>query len=63
MADAAFRDRAPFKLGEVEVRPASNELVVARAVVRVKPRLMDVLLRLAASPGQVVTREALIADA
>jgi len=63
VADAAFRDRAPFKLGEVEVRPASNELVVARAVVRVKPRLMDVLLRLAASPGQVVTREALIADA
>jgi Tol biopolymer transport system component/DNA-binding winged helix-turn-helix (wHTH) protein len=50
-------------LGEIEVRPASNELVVARDVVRVKPRLMDVLLRLAASPGQVVTREALIADA
>jgi Tol biopolymer transport system component/DNA-binding winged helix-turn-helix (wHTH) protein len=63
VADAAFRDRPPFTLGEIEVRPASNELVVARDVVRVKPRLMDVLLRLAASPGQVVTREALIADA
>ena len=63
MADAGFRDRTPFKLGEIEVRPASNELVVARDVVRIKPRLMDVLLRLAASPGEVVTREALIADA
>jgi Tol biopolymer transport system component/DNA-binding winged helix-turn-helix (wHTH) protein len=61
--EAAFRDRAPFQLGEIEVRPNSNELVIAREVVRIKPRLMDVLLRLAASPGQVVTREALIADA
>ena len=61
--DAALRDRPPFTLGEVEVRPASNELLIAREVVRVKPRLMDVLLRLAAAPGEVVTREALIADA
>jgi len=63
MPDAALRDRPPFTLGEVEVRPASNELLIAREVVRVKPRLMDVLLRLAAAPGEVVTREALIADA
>jgi DNA-binding winged helix-turn-helix (wHTH) protein/Tol biopolymer transport system component len=63
VAEAAFRDRAPFRLGEIEVRPGSNELVIAREVVRIKPRLMDVLLRLAASAGQVVTREALIADA
>ena len=63
MPDAALRDRPPFRLGEVEVRPASNEILIAREVVRVKPRLMDVLLRLAAAPGEVVTREALIADA
>ena len=63
MPEAAFRDRPPFRLGEIEVRPASNELVAAGKAVRLKPRLMDVLLRLAASPGEVVTREALIADA
>lgn len=57
------RTRAPFGLGPVEVRPASNELVVAGTVRRIKPRLMDVLLRLAAAPGDVVTREALLADA
>jgi DNA-binding winged helix-turn-helix (wHTH) protein len=53
--DAASRDRPPFRLGEFEVRPASNEILIAREVVRVKPRLMDVLLRLAAAPGEVVT--------
>lgn len=63
MPEGAFRDRPPFKLGEIEVRPASNELVAAGKVARLKPRLMDVLLRLAASPGEVVTREALLADA
>jgi DNA-binding winged helix-turn-helix (wHTH) protein len=50
-------------MGDVDVLPASNELVVAGERVRIKPRLMDVLLRLAAAPGEVVTREALIADA
>ncbi|MFO1322919.1 MAG: winged helix-turn-helix domain-containing protein [Burkholderiales bacterium] len=59
----ADRTRVPFLLHDVEVRPASNEIVVEGAVVRVKPRLMDVLLRLAAAPGDVVPRETLLADA
>ncbi len=60
---AAPRARGPFRLFDVEVRPASNELVVAGRVQRVKPRLMDVLLRLAAEGAGVVTRETLLDDA
>ncbi|MFO1311669.1 MAG: winged helix-turn-helix domain-containing protein [Burkholderiales bacterium] len=63
MPESGFRDRAPFRIAEVEVHPASNELVLAGTRVRIKPRMMDVLLRLAASPGEVVTRDVLLADA
>ena len=59
----AWRERPPFRLGTVDVQPASNEIVVEGTLVRLKPRLMDVLLRLAAAPGEVVSREALLADA
>lgn len=59
----AWRSRPPFRIGEVEVRPASNEVVVDGTIVRAKPRLVDVLLRLAAAPGAVVARETLLADA
>ncbi len=62
-AGSDARAGPPFLLGPVEVRPASNELVVDGAVRRLKPRLMDVLLRLAAAPGEVVTREAMLTDA
>ena len=53
---------APFRLRDIEIRPASNEIVVADVVVRLKPRLMAVLLRLAAAPQQVVPRETLLAE-
>lgn len=56
------RPRAPFLLRDVEVRPASNEILVAGTIVRLQPRLMDVLLRLAADAGDVVSRETLLAD-
>jgi len=59
----AWRARDRIRIGDVEVRPASNELVARGTIVRIKPRLMDVLLRLAATPGEVVPREALLADA
>jgi DNA-binding winged helix-turn-helix (wHTH) protein len=62
-APAVPRSRGPFRLLDVEVRPATNELVVAGRVQRVKPRLMDVLLRLAAEGAGVVTRETLLDDA
>lgn len=57
---AVPRSRGPFRLFDVEVRPASNELVVGGRAKRVKPRLMDVLLRLAAEGTGVVTRETLL---
>ena len=55
-----WRSQPPFALADVEVRPASNELVVAGTPVRVKPRMMDVLLRLAAADGETVGRQALL---
>jgi DNA-binding winged helix-turn-helix (wHTH) protein/Tol biopolymer transport system component len=61
-AAPAWRSAGPFRLLDVEVRPASNEIVVNGTVSRVKPRLMDVLLRLAAAPGEVVPRETLLTE-
>ena len=61
-AAPAWRQREAFRLHDVEVRPASNELAVGGTVVRVKPRLMDVLLRLAAADGAPVARQVLLDD-
>ena len=58
----ACRREAPARIGEFEVRAASNELVGPPGVVRLRPRLMDVLLRLAAEPGVVVPRAVLLDD-
>jgi Tol biopolymer transport system component/DNA-binding winged helix-turn-helix (wHTH) protein len=52
----------PFRLGDLEIRPASNEIRGQRGVERLRPLLMDVLLRLAAQPGEVVRRETLLED-
>ncbi len=56
------RPPARLRVGEFEVRPESHELSGPRGVQRVRPLLMAVLLRLAAEPGQVVTRERLLAE-
>lgn len=53
---------APFQLGEWNVRPASNELVGTGGTERIRPILMVLLVRLAASHGQPVSRETLVAD-
>ena len=58
----SWRDAPPFRLGEWEVLPASGELRGRRGVERVRPLLMDVLLRLAFHPGEVVRRETLLED-
>ena len=59
----AFRREPPASIGSFGVRAASNELVGADGdVVRLRPRLMDVLLRLAAAPGEVVARQTLLDD-
>ena len=53
---------ARFRVGEFEVFPDSHELAGPAGVQRIRPLIMAVLLRLAAEPGQVVTRERLLAD-
>src|SRR6478609_2768574 len=55
------RDR-PFRLGDLEVRPGSGEIRGWHGVQRVRPLLMDLLLRLAAEPGAVVRRETLLEE-
>ncbi len=56
------RPTGPLRIGEFEVQPASNELRGPAGTIRLRPLLMEVLLRLAAEPGAVVARERLIED-
>src|SRR5215211_6209500 len=58
----SFRRQPPALIGAFEVRAASNELAGPHGVVRLRPRLMDVLLRLAEAPGDVVPRQVLLDD-
>lgn len=52
---------APFTLGEWLVQPQLNRLSRSDGGdVQLEPKMMDVLVRLARSPGDVVSREALI---
>ena len=62
MTASPRRGTGPFRLHDVEIRPASNEIVVAGVRTRIKPRLMDLLVRLAAAPDDVVPRETLLAE-
>jgi len=50
-----------FRLGAVEVKPADCVVVADGQAKRVEPKVMDVLLALAASGGSTVSREQLIA--
>ena len=50
-----------LRVGEWTVEPALNELRSAGRVVKVEPKAMEVLVYLAARPGQVVGREELLA--
>ena len=59
---SSWRAAGPIRIGEFEAQPASNELRGPEGMVRLRPLLMDLLLRLAADPGCVVTRETLLAD-
>ena len=60
-SDTTSPRRISFRLGEFVVHPASNELAGPGSVVRLRPILMDLLIRLA-DDGKPVAREALIAD-
>ncbi len=61
-APPAWRGTTAFRLHDVDVYPGSNELGVGGALLRIEPRLMDVLLRLAAAPGQPLSRRTLLDD-
>jgi DNA-binding winged helix-turn-helix (wHTH) protein/Tol biopolymer transport system component len=61
-ATPAWRRQASLAIGDYAVRPASNEIAGPAGVRRLRPRLMHVLLRLAASPGEVVSRQTLLDD-
>ncbi|MEO8133564.1 MAG: LpqB family beta-propeller domain-containing protein [Betaproteobacteria bacterium] len=59
---AGWRSDTVLCIGAFIVDPAANELHRDGQKARLRPMLMDVLLRLAAVPGHVVTRDQLIAD-
>ncbi|HVO89493.1 MAG TPA: winged helix-turn-helix domain-containing protein [Casimicrobiaceae bacterium] len=61
-ASKRFRDDPPRFIGVYQVRASSNELAGPDGIIRLRPRLMDVLLRLAASAGEVVERQRLLDD-
>ena len=51
---------SPLSIGDWQVDPDANELVRDGRAVRVEPKVMQVLLRLADRPGAVVSREELL---
>lgn len=58
----SWRPAGALRIGDFTAHPSSNELESAAGVQRLRPLLMDILLRLAAAPGEVVGRERLIED-
>ena len=52
----------PFRLGEVEVWPATREVVGPRGRAVLEPRVMQVLVALARAEGEVVSRDDLTAS-
>ncbi|MCK4415119.1 MAG: PD40 domain-containing protein [Candidatus Eisenbacteria sp.] len=51
----------PFRLGDFIVRPDLHRLIRGEEVRQIEPRLMQILLLLAERPGEVVSRETLLA--
>lgn len=54
--------RMPFQLGDWVVHPTRNRLERDGVAVVLRPKAMDVLAALAARPGEVVTRDALMSS-
>ncbi|HEX9659379.1 MAG TPA: winged helix-turn-helix domain-containing protein, partial [Rhodothermales bacterium] len=52
----------PFQLGKWKVDPTANTLISGKEEVRLQPRFMRVLVRLAERPNEVVSREELLAE-
>jgi DNA-binding winged helix-turn-helix (wHTH) protein/TolB-like protein/Flp pilus assembly protein TadD len=62
MVTVSERRAERLRVGDWIADPATNELRQGARVVRLEPKPMDVLMRLAARPGEVVSREELLAD-
>ena len=62
MVTVSERKPVRLRVGDWIADPATNELRQGDRVVRLEPKPMDVLMRLAARPGEVVSREELLAD-
>ncbi len=60
-ASARADQAAPFRLGEWAVHPALNRVALGDTWVQVEPRVMHVLACLASRPGEVFSRERLLA--
>jgi DNA-binding winged helix-turn-helix (wHTH) protein len=57
------RQSPPFQLGAWRIEPATGQLVQGDEVRRARALVMDLLLQLAARPGDVVSKDELIAGA
>src|SRR5215469_6224573 len=53
---------APFRLGALEVKPSTREVIFAGRPGTLQPRVMQVLVALARRRGEVVSRDELIAS-
>ena len=60
MAPIALAHEAPFRLGEIEVLPATRSVTADGQQEIVEPRVMQVLVALARAEGAVVSRDDLI---
>ena len=58
----SWRPDTQVQIGEFLADPASNEISASGKTTRLRPILMDVLLRLAADAGSAVNRETLLND-
>jgi DNA-binding response OmpR family regulator len=61
-AELVARPAARFVVGDLVVDTGTRRVVVAGEEVRLTPTEFDLLARLAAAPGDVLTRERLLAD-
>jgi DNA-binding response OmpR family regulator len=56
------RERLSLRIGEVEIDPAARRVSTSGRAVHLTPLEFDLLLRLATSPGTVLSRDQLLAD-
>jgi len=57
--DVSVTDIMPFRLADVMVKPATNELIINKEVKRIEDKVMKVLIYLASRHDAIVSREEL----